>query len=115
MATYNVYKSNHLTANNMSTNILYIENTELTDYIKLGTHFDSSKKDSGVLLGPQNKTITQIVLPHQKYIPSISFYKQLQDQTIHYSGNSKDIHDHSSCFYYKRDTSNSAGYIVWKL
>ena len=118
MATYNVYKSNNLTANKLSTNKLYIENTELTYYIKFGTPIDFSKKDSSVLLGPQNKTITQIILPNQKYIPSISFYKKLQDQTIYYnSPYSESIHieDHPSCFYYKRDISNSAGYIEWKL
>ena len=79
MATYNVYKSNNLTANKLSTNKLYIENTELTDYIKFGTPLDFSKKDSSVLLKTYQgvKTIRQIVLPHQKYIPSISFYKKL--------------------------------------
>ena len=42
---------------------------------------------------------------------------KLQNKTIYYDGsNSEKVDEYSSCFYYKRNTENSAaGYIIWKI
>lgn len=109
MAKYNAYKSNFLTCNNLTTNYLYINNEDISFNIPL----DFSKKDSGILV--ETPLLKQIILPHQEYIPSISFHKKLINEIIYYNdSNEESVKDYSSCFYYKRD-GNSAGYVVWNL
>lgn len=110
----NVIVTNHTYSENFQCKDLMIQNKNYIQYLRDSKPLLFKNKNSGIYFNETQNKLIQIILPHQKVIPAISFHKKLSPSTKTHM-TPEVIIEHQNGLYYTRENSNSGDYIEISL